>query len=369
MEQNAVDFTNDKNPDLLMWLNSRGAIPDYVLDTERMESEDFSKMASVAFADPYNRLYPIDTPASTWLSTAHFMGRGCTDDAVFANLEKAAAMHGISDDIEELARTFAESQIEKQASADTAEPKYALSMVDDSGNNINCYPVNCDFEIIGSGEKAASDYRSKELPLATFAKVATALMDEAAAHGVEAYEMPADVVKFGVRRLPDPYTAETLITMRKAAGIDVAPYMLLLGALREGLEKAASVDVGRNIAFDTAERMSRIDAAHNLTYGSRMPDPFSAIFSGPPEADLEKFASTHVRINGVNVPTFDLLNLNDNRLDASFSQKAALTIKQAKAMVSGECDMEKCANASDKLATLSPEAQKVLLATLAGVAW
>lgn len=364
------DFTTDQNPDLFMWMDSRGLVPDYVLDSGMLEPSDFEKLASTAFADPENRLYPCNTKEACWMSAVHYTGRGGDDQRIIGNIEKMADWHGIREDVDRAVEALASASMEKSAGVDEpVERNYALVLEDDNGVGRGYYPVNGEVEIIDSSERAADDYRSRALPLPQFRKVAAAICDAAEAAGVGTSPLAGDVVRHGVRRLPDPYSGQVVIAMRKSAGIDTTPYELLLGALREGLEKAASTAACMDVAQDVAGRMFAIDEAYGLNYGPRMVDPFTAIFCGPPEDDLEKFASSVVQVDGVYVPVVDFMNISDDRIDATFSKTAALAVKEAKASLAGECSAEDCAAASDKIASMSPEARKVLLATLAGVAW
>lgn len=369
----AGDFTTDQNPDLFMWMNSRGLVPDYVLDSGMLEPSDFEKLASAAFADPEHRLYPCNTKEACWMSAVHYMGRGGEDPRVLGVIEKMADWHGIREDVDKAVAALAEeASMEKGASADDAgERSYALVLEGEDGSETGYYPVNSAVEIIDSSERAADDYRSRALPLPQFRKVAAVICDAAEEAGVGMEPLAGDVVRHGVRRLPDPYSGQVVIAMRKSAGIDTTPYEMLLGALREGLEKAASTALCIDVANDVAGRMFAIDNAYGLNYGPRMVDPFTAIFCGPPEEDLEKFASSVVQVDDVHVPVVDFLNLSDDRIDATFSKAAALSVKEAKASLSGAGaqSAEDCAAASDKIASMSPEARKVLLATLAGVAW
>lgn len=371
MPDNDIDFTNDQNPDLFMWLDSKGAIPDYVMDSDVCEQSDFEKLASNAFADPQRRLYPVNTKEACWMSAAHYIGRGGNNPYILGNIEKMAAWHGISEDVRDVADLISDS-FEKSASAgaeEPEEPEHALVLEDNNGDLHSYYPLNNGFEVITSSEKAASDFRSRALPLPYFHKVACNIMDAAGVMNVHPGDVACEVVRYGTRRLPDPYTGEVIISMRKSAGVDVAPYVSLIEALREGLEKAASNQLAMEAAEDVASRMFMLDSAHKINYGPGMVDPFTAIFSGPPEEDLNKFAATNVRLGGVYVPAMEIMNLSDRKLESSFSAGTAAIVKEAKALLDGEFDEEKCASASDKLDALSPEAQKVLLATLAGVAW
>lgn len=365
------DFTTDQNPDLLMWLAEKGAVPDYVLDSDVCASEDFEKLACNAFADPQERLYPCNTKEACWLSAAHYVGRGGSNPTIIGNIAKMADWHGIKDDVDNVWKVLSEAAdepVEKSASAEH-ETRHALELEYDDGSVHSFYPIDNGLDIITSSETAASDFRSRALPLPSFHKVAMTICDAADENGVNKADLASEVVRYGERRLPDPYTGQVLVSMRKSAGIDPQPYNMLIDALREGLAKAASVEMSAAIAADVAERMYAIDSAYGLNYGPRMVDPFTAIFSGPLESDLTKFASTTIQVDDINVPSVELLNLSDKKIDLTFSQASADVIKEAKAIIREGESVEACDAATEKVASLSPEARKVLLATLAGVAW
>lgn len=363
------DFTTDRNPDLFMWMNERKLVPDYVLDSGMCEPEDFEKLSCNAFADPQRRLYPCNTKEACWMSAVHYIGRGGDNQGVMDNIIKMADWHGIREDVDAAVEALSEASMEKEASADAPEREYALVLENDEGEEHGYYPVNSSAEVVDSSEKAAADYRARALPLPTFRKVASTICDAAEKLGLISDDLSGEVVRFGEQRLPDPYTGQIVISMRKSAGIDTTPYELLLNALREGLEKAASTEACFDVAHEVAGRMYAIDEAYGLNYGPRMVDPFTAIFSGPPRRDLEKFAASTVQVEDVYVPVTDFLNLGDDKIDRTFSKSAAADVKAAKALLEGQCNEEKCAAASDKVASMNPEARKVLLATLAEVAW
>ena len=367
------DYVEANNPAIFSYLNEQGLIPEYVMKSACVTSEETDGLNAVAFADPYNRAYPCHTKAACWQSAAWFAGNHEETPHVKEAIEKMAAFHGIEQDVKDVFNCF-ESEFNKVAHAEIVddEPQYALSL--DFGGDFgrgqqNHYPINTYHEIIRSGEAAAEDYYSRTLPMPIMRKVASTLIKAATAHDVPMEEMPTVVCQFGIQRLPDPYAAQVLVGIRKQAGINTDPYIALLDELQNAMTKIASHEEAINLANAVAEEMFDLDYDNGVRYSNRMPTPYDIIFTGPTVNDMEKFAASTVDIMNVSVPVVDFLNLSDEKIDAVFSQKLGAVIKQAKAHVAGNPDMEKTAAAEELLSTLPPEANKILLATLADVAW
>jgi hypothetical protein len=66
------DQLSDLNLSKLYAINTLYDIPDFVKEAAWHSREDFNEVPSTAFADPANRVYPINTRAATWLSAAYF---------------------------------------------------------------------------------------------------------------------------------------------------------------------------------------------------------------------------------------------------------------------------------------------------------
>ena len=82
-------------------------VPKYVLDHSPMEKDAAATMDDALFADFGKKMFPIDTPASTWLSAAYFNeNRASVDDVVRAqiesNIKMAASIWNIDKDIKDV---------------------------------------------------------------------------------------------------------------------------------------------------------------------------------------------------------------------------------------------------------------------------
>ena len=91
------------------WLKiaSTYKVPKYVLDHSPMEKDAADAMDDALFADFGKKMFPIDTPASTWLSAAYFNeNRNSVDEIVRAqvesNIKMAAGIWNIDKDIKDV---------------------------------------------------------------------------------------------------------------------------------------------------------------------------------------------------------------------------------------------------------------------------
>lgn len=369
------DFVTDQNPDILIHLHEQdGLVPDYVSTSDVITEEDCESLMPNAFADPFSRQHPCHTKAACWLSAAYCAAKREDSPVITGNIEKFASMHGIEEDVQRVRQHF-DSLFEKAAAAPVVEEEPAVEkfamVIDYNGANgrgeEGIYPLNTEWEIVDSSEQATRDYHNGVLPLPLFVKVAQAIMEESAA--VDPLDIDQEVRLYGTPRLPDPYGMETLVMMRKNAGVEPEPYLSLIHEMQPYIVKSASVNDALAAAAQLAEGLFNLDLQNNISYGPNTQDPYRMLYTGPTVADMEKHAATTVNIMNVPVPITDILNMSDKRVDQLFAAGAASVIKEAKAILEGAPAMEKSAAAAEKIATLSSTEQTIYLKELAGTAW
>lgn len=369
------DYVIDQNPGLFAHLADKGLVPEYVMQSDRVTREEVDPLSVVAFADPYNRRFPCHTKAACWQAAAYFAGNNMCKEYVKENIVKMAAAHDISDDVDAVFEAFREELTKAAASQPKEEApirKYAMTINFEGfqGRGVEeFYPVNSYSEVITASEDATTDFRSARLPIMAMRKVAYNIVDAATAFSVPVSELTPETRNMGIKRLPDPFAASDLIGIRKNAGVDVTLYKSILAELEESITKTASVDDAIMLADDVAARIVQMDTRNGIKYNSLMPNPYDIIFTGPTLEELNKAAAQLVVIEGVRVPVSDFLNLSDSTIEKTFSSKIGEVIKGAKADVAGDCTIEKCASANEKVLTLSEDARKVLLAVLSDTAW
>jgi len=108
-----IDHLRDKNGSCLYNLSKIFVFPAFVKQAN-IQEKDYLELPSDAFADPVNRLYPLNSPADTWLSAVYFSKYGSCDvpehhKQVARRLAEAASLWNIelpkqAADIKELAR-------------------------------------------------------------------------------------------------------------------------------------------------------------------------------------------------------------------------------------------------------------------------
>lgn len=367
-----IDFVTDQNPSVYLFMRDRDMLPDYVLKSNKITTEDTAALDKVAFADQANRLYPCHTKSACWQSAAYFASKHEDNARLKGVIEKMAAHHGIAEDVQKVFEAF-EDEFKKAAAADTGVEKKAYALELDMGGFQGrgvekFYPINDKFEIVRASEDSTADYKHGTIPMYAMRKIAFNIMGAAEEQGVSCNELTAQVQHLGTRRLPDPYAAETLVGMRKRAGVDVGPYTQAVKDLQEKIAGLGAMEA-IEAADDTAKDLYFMDKEAGIKYNKDQLDPYALLFTGPTLADLEKAAATTVSIKGINVPVEDVVNLSDSTIDKVFSKASGDVIKQAKTLVSGDSTVGSCVEAAELIGGLDDGVQKVLLGTLANTAW
>jgi len=174
-------------------------VPQYVQEYA-LPSKEAMALEDSEYADPARGLFPVDSPAATWLSYAYFLKHAADKDlphkraeldAIEARILQAASIHGIFQDTTKLAAAFKELAVEKQAAV--SDDNYGWVAKDTSGNVLfRKYPM---FDAVGV--KKASDYFAEyrhRYPLEVRKHIARNIMKQA-----EAYKVPVTELKLDVR--------------------------------------------------------------------------------------------------------------------------------------------------------------------------
>ena len=100
-----MDILSDTSKAQLIRISDKYAMPDYVKTAEILEKTAAEQLPELLFADPIAKQFPINDKANTWLSAAYFNENGhqikeaVHYDMVKGNIEKAAAIYGILEDV------------------------------------------------------------------------------------------------------------------------------------------------------------------------------------------------------------------------------------------------------------------------------
>lgn len=174
-------------------------IPEYVMKYDLPAKEASATLSDSEFADPARRLYPVDSPAATWLSYAYFNKHAMDGDlpqkaieidAIKERILQAASVYGIQPDITKLAEAFTVFGVEKKA--EVSDDNYGWVAKDSTGNVLfRKYPM---FDAVGV--KKASDYFAEyrhRYPLEIRKHIASNIMKAAATFNVPTTELKIDV--------------------------------------------------------------------------------------------------------------------------------------------------------------------------------
>lgn len=147
-----MDSLRDTGHQRLFKIAARTDIPPYVLDTPLLDKGASADLPASAFADGVNRLFPINSSASCWLSAAYFAttvkqaAAECKHfdaGATVSAIRRAAATYGILPDVD--------AAMEKLSSVEApARPRERWGWVDGDGRK---YPLH-DAALV----KTASEY-------------------------------------------------------------------------------------------------------------------------------------------------------------------------------------------------------------------
>lgn len=366
------DYLDNNNPGIFNYATTQGLFPDWALDSDMPSSDSVKELHNNAFANPYTREYPCHNKAATIMSAVWDAANHSEPELVTQNIKKMAAAHGISEEVENVYNHFEQAFMAKEASAMPAPVarQYALSIDHEGQNGLGVegyYEITYPDDVILSAEKAASDYRYGNLGDVPMRKVASAIMDAVAHFNVPMDEIPLSVQTFGAPRIPDPYEAAYNIQeFAKSAGVSPDPYMAVVGALANMLEKASSVQEYVTLGDLAAERLVELNTQNRL-FPKEASSPIRLIFCGPTYEEVFAKAASVVPIMGIPVPKNVVLALGDDVIDVNFSKEAAATIKEAKNTLNQGDYIDYAEQASQNINKLPESASRHLLGLLSEV--
>lgn len=215
----SLDQTTDNSYQQLFSLFRGIALPDMVKQAELDTKESVEKLPTEAFADRYNRAFPIYSAPSTFVSNAYFQSKKASLEkkwgtnyvtTVDDRLKKAAAIFGIE---EELA-SFG-SDLEKSASAGPEE-RVLCTIKDADNNEYDIFPYKTAADLSDAAERFANTL--SQYPFSWRTQIADSFVKAASENEVD--ELPEIVFKYAGQYYPDPIAIvdETKRRLSKIAG-------------------------------------------------------------------------------------------------------------------------------------------------------
>ena len=367
-----MDFLNDKTGAIIGYAFENSLLPDSIKQASMPTSEEVNGLKDNAFANPFDREYPCHNKQATVLS-ALYAAASYEDEAVIDGIKKMASAYGIEDITNPIFDHFSEAMEKyaaEKAEEETPMVKFALSLTAEDGTVTNHYNISTKEDTVLAIRHLNDDYSYGAIAPRHMRKIAKEVISAARDFDIAYDYIPSQLTRFVSGNIPDVSISSELAQLRKSANVDIERYDEVIQKLANDMSDSdmsdeaieACTDVAVNALFD-------LDQEYNIKYASDQPDPYDIVFSGPSRYEFEKFASNHVRIQGISVPVVDMLNLNDDKIETLFSKQAATLIHEAKDALKGEASVEKTTKSASILENLSQEASTVLLTTLAGTGW
>lgn len=151
-----MDIFQDSTKAVFADICDRVEVPRFVLDSEVLEKTASYDYRDTLFADSVRRRFPIDSPASTWVSAAYFAKTAELDykdretrDFVESNIKRAAKIFGVESDVDAVMAKIREKPQEKSAADDASNwgcfREKAYPMFDEEGVKLACdyFKDNC----------------------------------------------------------------------------------------------------------------------------------------------------------------------------------------------------------------------------------
>jgi hypothetical protein len=251
-------------------------MPDYVANREIMDQKQAAELDDMDFANPADRLYPLNSKEAIWMSAAYFehtrpevenYKQAGMSDYVQTRIKQAARVFGIGEDVDAAVAKIKEARIVKESESD-----YGL-------------PDKKRFRVTSPEElKVASEYFDEnrvKYPTEVREKVSSFLVKKAFTYGVDTEELPSSVVKEAGFGIPDHELLLSEINERMKVASDPS-CAILLGNINLLLECREGCDLTSNIE-KIASIIKDFDAIEGLDkqYGKTVPYPADILCAKP----------------------------------------------------------------------------------------
>ena len=264
-------------------------LPDYVRDA--VESQKVAQLHDEGFADPLNRLFPVNTAHDTYVSAAYYGKQGGADPAILQKIAQSAEIFDITADVQDIQRYVAglQQKLASPAEEVTRTPfEISLGLLD--------YPA-----VKGCGraaiEKVATiiTQRQRDFSTPVLMAAADSLLKVAAADGVT---LPAIFQKLAGKTI----ATESAVREQKAIRLSLVTDPLKKKEAAAEMEKATS-----------APALAEFDDKFKLAgfYGKNVDDPISVFHTMPQEAapsTLTEKIAADLKANGESGVAFAALS-------------------------------------------------------------
>jgi hypothetical protein len=315
-----MDFTHTNNfKGLHLYKNIAGeeSIPSYINKVTPVDGvEVYEKLASSSFADVSNREYPINNKANTWLSALYFLTDSNAEtkkfasqfskDKIWANIQLAAEMHGIGEDIETMSNILVQGLTKKasEINIESKECKYALQL-ENNDEIINYFPINTFEQIKTAAFELNKNFNNIPLPL----------IKEASENIYKEL-----TTKFAKEYKKEPYVlSKNLVDLAEQRIIDSDKLVKMANDRYELTKDSSYLDIAKFATensdnFDqlkeAVDLVCEIDLQNGLSNYSSTLNPYAMTASTLTVDDTVKMAKAYVELNDTVIPFVILKQAN-----------------------------------------------------------
>lgn len=268
----SADYSNKELYSLLKDVD----LPEYVKTAELDDYDRLQQLPKEAFADSSRKIYPLNTPARTYVSNAFFTCKKAAITKLYGenyagqiekNIKEAAEIFDISQDLENYSSNF-----EKKASR-AYQTRY-LGEFEVDGAEVALYPVKTAADLTENAEHFNRNIKNYPFPWRI--KIAENIVKIAQELGVD--EVPDRVLKYAGLFYPDLEKISDEI-LRRSKKLKKTEHVEIFHKLSEDVENISSTSEVMKLA-ETLYNVENMEGLYdNVKIAAVLGDPVDLIFT------------------------------------------------------------------------------------------
>lgn len=309
------DASTDYSGKELYNITANVDLPEYVKTAEVDDSVELRKLPKTAFADSERMIYPINSPSRVYVSNAYFINKRADIVKLYgedyasqlqSNIEKAAEIFEISEDLKDYNRNFNV----KQAS-DYTENYMVDFNVDGMSSSVQLYPVKTAQDLSESAEAFTKNI--SKFPFQIRVKSAENFVKAAGELGVD--DLPELLLKYAGMYYPDLANLQHEI-WRRGTKLTKEAHKKVYESMSKDLSNMTGFDEVMKVAevlFDIENMEGLYD---NVKVAQILGDPVDRIFT----EQITKIASdlSYVEVHGDKYKLSDLTKISKDHYEEAF---------------------------------------------------